>query len=351
MELLNQPLQDYLRHRFGAGAEVVGATRFPRGSSRLTWFVDYRKGGDGPVKSLVFRGDFAGGSTINSDLYQEYFIYDRLAKTDVPVARPLWWEDDPQWAPRPFYVREKLDGDWSIPHFHDPDPRFDPLRIAISQEHMRKLALVHAVDWKGLEFDTRLPPPASREDCGLHFLDRAMASLREYQLEPLPLLTEAIVALKARAPVAPRISLCKGTNGLGEEVFKDGRIVAMSDWEEATIGDPAADFASLQDLIPEIDRDGVNLWGLEKALDYYGSVSGCPIPIENVRFYQTVRMLGTVLFGHRAAVISHTKPADIRKPWTGIEPLHVGKRLLAYAIGIGEPLSPSWFQELNETVQ
>jgi len=351
MEMLKRPLADYLRHRIGPDVEVLDSSRFPRGSSRLTWFVDYRRGAQAPVECLVFRGDFAGGSTIHSQLDQEYFIYSRLAQTAVPVARPLWWEDDPDWAPRPFYVRERIDGDWSIPGFHDPDPSKDALRIEISREHMRKLALVHAVDWKGLGFDERLPAPSNPAECGIHFLDRIMAGLREYQVEPIPLLTEAVVALRARAPVAPRVSLCKGTNGLGEEVFRDGRIVAMSDWEEASIGDPAADFASLQDFVPEIERDGINVWGLQKALDYYASVGGCVIPIENVRFYQSLRMLGTVLFGHRAAVITHGKTADIRKPWTGIEPLHVGKRILAHAIGIGEPISAMWFQELNETVQ
>lgn len=123
MELLNRPLEDYLRHRFGPQAVLEHAVRFPRGSSRLTWFVDRRTAPGGPIRPLAFRGDFAGGATIHSSLEQEYFIYERLGNTAVPVAPVLWWEDDPAWAPRPFYVRARIEGSWEVPHFRDPDLR------------------------------------------------------------------------------------------------------------------------------------------------------------------------------------------------------------------------------------
>ncbi len=350
MELLNRPLEDYLRHRFGPQAVLENAVRFPRGSSRLTWFVDCRTAPGGPIRPLAFRGDFAGGATIHSSLEQEYFIYERLGHTAVPVAPVLWWEDDPAWVPRPFYVRERIEGSWEVPHFRDPDPHYDALRIETSKEHLRKLAIVHTVDWAKHGFDERLQPPPDVERCAAHFLDAMIARFEEYRREPFPIVIEALVQLRRGAPVAPRISLCKGTNGLGEEVFRDGKIVAMSDWEEASIGDPAADFASLQDLIPEIDRDGENLWGMEKALAYYHEVSGIPLAIDNVRYYQSLRAFGTVLYAHKAAVVTHDGNADIRKPWTGVEVLHVGKRLLAAAVGLGTPPSPAWFGELNETV-
>ena len=166
----------------------------------------------------------------------------------------------------------------------------------------------------------------------------------------MPLVTEAVAILKQRAPVAPRISLCKGTNGLGEEVFKDGVIVAMSDWEEASIGDPAADFASLQNFIPEIERDGENIWGLDKALAYYREVSGIDLSIDNVRFYQMVRAFNTIVYAHKAATAVQGGAGDIRQAWTGTEIQHLGKRMTAGVIGLAAPLDPAWFAELNLTV-
>jgi aminoglycoside phosphotransferase (APT) family kinase protein len=350
MDLLTRPLGEYLRYRFGPAAELIEAQRFPRGSSRVTWFVKYRPEPGAVPRSVVFRGDLPGGSTIPTSLEQEYFMYERLGLTDVPVAKVLCWESNPDWADRPFYVREQIEGSWEIAHFFDADPQYDTLRIETSKEHLRKLALVHNVDWQKLGLHERLSAPGSRAECAPHFIDNILARLATYQQEPMPLVIEAVAWLKARAPVAPRISLCKGTNGLGEEVFRDGMIVAMSDWEEASIGDPAADFASLQDFIPEVVRDGRKLWGLEPALEYYRSVSGIEVTAASIGFYQVVRALGTIQYGHKAAVITANKQADVRQAWTGTEIAHLGKRMLAAAVGLGEPLDPAWFAELNKTI-
>ena len=351
MELLNKPLADYIADRFGPEAELVHSERFPRGSSRVTIFVTYRSRPGAPEEKLVFRGDLPGGSTIPTSLEQEYFMYERLGQTEVPVAAVLFWEDRPEWVERPFYVRRQIEGSWEIPHFLDPDPQYDELRIQISKEHLGKLGIVHNVDWKTLGFDSRLPAPDSVENAARHFIDTLIQNIESFQMEALPLLTEAAYVLKQQAPVAPRLSLCKGTNGLGEEVFKDGRIVAMSDWEEASIGDPAADFASLQNFIPEIERDGRKIWGLEQALDFYREVSGIPLAIENVLFYQKVRCLGQVIYGHKAATVTQKRLADIRQVWTGTEVQHLGKRLLALQIGLVTDLDPQWFAEMNLTVE
>ena len=56
------------------------------------------------------------------------------------------------------------------------------------------------------------------------------------------MLTEATYWLEEGIPPArTRLGLLKGNNGIGEEIWRDGRIVAMSDWELATIGDPSFD--------------------------------------------------------------------------------------------------------------
>jgi aminoglycoside phosphotransferase (APT) family kinase protein len=212
--------------------------------------VQWRPKADAATTTVVFRSDMPSGSTIPTSLEQEYFMYERLGHTQVPVARVFWWEDDPAWAARPFYVREHLEGSWEIPHYHDPDPRYDELRIETSREHARKLALVHQVDWRTLGLDQRLPVPESEAQAAHAFIDNITAQLESFRLEPIPLFLAGAAWLKARAPAAPRLSLCKGTNGLGEEVFLNGRIVAMSDWEEAAIADPASDFAFAQDFFP-----------------------------------------------------------------------------------------------------
>src|SRR3546814_10596288 len=139
-------LQRYLSHKFGAPVEIRNAERFSRGTSRQTWFVDIRRSGAKTDETLVFRTDLAAGSIEPSSLAQEYFMYERLGHTNVPVAKALWWDEDPKWTDTTPYVPEKVEGNWNIPHFLDPDPQYDELRIAVSKEHMRKLALVPQVD-------------------------------------------------------------------------------------------------------------------------------------------------------------------------------------------------------------
>lgn len=352
MDMLKRPLADYLAHRFGPQCVLVETIRFPRGSSRETWFIAYRVTADADPTRVVFRSDFPSGSTIPSSLEQEYFIYERLGHTKVPVARVLWWEADPAWAARPFYVREHIEGSWDIPHYHDPDPAYDAVRIDASKEHVRNLALIHQVDWQGLGFDRRLPAPPSAEEAGRFFIEQVESQFRNLHGEPIPLFDLGAHWLKARAPVAPRLSLCKGTNGMGEEVFREGRIVAMSDWEEASIGDPAADFAFAQDLVAEIERDGKKIWGLAQCLDYYFEVSGIRVTPESVGFYRMVQSLKMVMYSESAAIGVHsTRDAHIRQAWTGTEVAYVGKRILAAVMGISEPLPASRFAELNKTME
>ena len=351
MDMLKRPLAEYLVHKFGAQAELVEAVRFPRGSSRETWFIEYRVSPNAPSTKAVFRSDLPSGSTIPSSLDQEYFMYERLGHTEVPIAKVLWWESDPQWAARPFYVREHIEGSWSIPNYGNTDAAYDELRVEIAKEHVRKLAILHRVDWKTLGFDQRLPAPVDAESAGKAYIDDIVAQMRSFQVEPVPLFEAGAAWLRQRAPVAPRVVLCKGTNGLGEEVFRDGKLVAMSDWEEAAIGDPAIDFAYCQNFMLDIERDGKKLWSLQQALDLYYELSGIRVTAEAVGYYRIVQSLRIVLFSHRAAVGVHqTADATIRQAWTGAEALYIGRRVLAGAMGLCPMPPPTRFDELNKTI-
>ena len=129
------------------------------------------------------------------------------------------------------------------------------MRIEVSKEHARNLALVHKVDWRAAGFDAKLPVPENATHAARDFIDSIAAQL-ELRLEPIPLFLAGAAWLKARAPVAPCLSLCKGTNGLGEEVFLNGKVVAMSDWEEASIGDPASTSRSRRTSSPSSNATG-----------------------------------------------------------------------------------------------
>lgn len=351
MDLLRRPLEEYLRHRLGHDVVVEQFDKFPRGSSRETWFVSWRDSAGGELQKRIFRADHPSGATIPTSLVQEHAMYEKLSQTALPIARVLWWEDDGEWVNRPFFVREQIEGSWELPDYINPDPRFDDYRIDISKEHLSNLAMLHTVDWQKLGFADLLTAPRDAAECAEHCLGIISAQLAEFQSEPIPVMTVAFDWLRRNAPVAPRISLNKGTNGLGEEVFRDGKIVALSDWEEALIGDPANDFAHLQNLIPDIERNGRKIWGLPQALEYYRSLSGINVTPQSVSYYGVMRALRMVVFGHKtASIVQNDLAAHIRQTWTGTEVMNLGKRVLGAAIGIAPPPPAKLFVELNETV-
>lgn len=353
MDFSSQYLTRYLAHKLGTPVEVKEVERFSRGVSRQTWFVTIRQAGQDTDNTLVFRTDHATGSFDPTTLVQEYFMYERLGHTNVPVAKALWWDDDPAWTDTPLYVRQKVEGSWNIPHFLDPDPQYDELRIAISKEHMRKLALVHQVDWRALNFGERLPVPPDEASCGKVYVDTAMRQFEEVRCQGMPVMLEVAEWLKDNAPVAPRICLCKGTNGFGEEVWRGREIVAMSDWEEASIGDPAADFAFIQYLVPELERDGKKIWGMQQAVEYYRSVSGIPVTMEAIGYYGVIRAVRLIIIGEKAGQSVHTQPrlSDVRQGWTATEVGHVCRQGLLAAMGLAPPPLASVLAEFHESIE
>ncbi|WP_313806890.1 phosphotransferase family protein [Sphingobium sp.] len=349
MRFTPEELTPILSHHLGGAATVLSVESVARGSSRETRFVRYRLD-DGRDRNLVLRSDFPAGSTDPNPLDLEYFIYDRLNAADIPTARALFWEDNPTRTDRPFYAREKIEGDWNIPHYSDPDPAYDALRIAIAKEHISTLARVHAVDWRALGLHERLAVPGDEADAARSALRHARDQFLTLATEPIPLVLEAIEWLSDRAPPADRLCLCKGTNGYGEEVFREGRIAALSDWEEVSIGDPAADFAFMQGFLVDIVRDGRALWGLQPALDYYESLTGLRLSREKVQYYQLLRSLRLLVMSHNSAASLRRTDAHIRQGWTATEVLHLTQHVLASAMGMMPPIAPERFAQLNISV-
>jgi aminoglycoside phosphotransferase (APT) family kinase protein len=349
-------IEHYLSTRLfgGTKVKVLKIERFERGASRETWSVTYAHGTTAAPAAVIFRIDMPGGSVMQSPLREEYLMYERLGRTAVPVAKALIWEEDPQWTRPdfPFYVREQIEGSWNVPHFLDPDPAYDELRIEISKEHLRKLALVHTVDWRAHGFGEVLPVPKNAADAPHLFVERIRQGIEDVpDGDAHPLVLEAVEWFHDHAPPAPRLCLCKGTNGYGEEVFRGREIVAMSDWEESSIGDPASDLATCQLFTQEVKRDGRLIWGIQQALDYYESVSGITVLPAAVDFYGMVRGLSFVLFGQRGArSIAEHGGTDMRKAWAATETLHIGKRLIAASIGLMPPPTAERLSELHESV-
>lgn len=344
-------LSAYLASRLERPVEVTQFEKFTRGTSRQTWFAAWRDS-LGETAEVVLRTDHPAGAGDPTSLDQEFAVYERLGKTDIPHARALWFESDTANAPRPFYLREKVAGSWQVPLYTQQDAAGADARLAAAQEHMRALARVHDADWQTAGFGELLGSPADAGDAAAHYIRLQLDRLEQFGGEPQPLLREVAEFLLANAPPANRVSLCKGTNGLGEEVFREGRIVAMSDWEEVIVGDPASDLAMVQGFTEPILLGGETVWDLERALDFYNAQARAPVSLANVRYYQLARLFGRmVMFAYTTQVVRGSSRATIRQSWTATEVQHWVRRALAAALGWGEPVDPAIFEELNMSVE
>jgi aminoglycoside phosphotransferase (APT) family kinase protein len=277
--MIEQPaLQDYLASHLGSAVTVKRVVRTFPGISRETFLVWIDHGG--VEDSLVFRTDAVGGPICPVPLAYEHRIIQHLWPTVVPVAEPLWFDPAPEITQgRPVMVRRMVDGSNDLPGLYDEGAVAADRRQRVAFEHAERLAALHTLDLEATGFTDFVEMPATASDCARADFDRWQRIFMEVRTDPFPLVTEAGFWLEEHLPTtAPRISLCKGNNGLGEEIWKDDRIVALSDWELAFAGDPAQDWALSQGMLTLGDAD--------LTLGHYEAVAGFEIDRSSLDFYR-----------------------------------------------------------------
>jgi len=273
-----ETLGQYFAEKMGGDVRVTRFKRTFPGISRETFLVwTEEKGGEG---GYVFRTDALGGPICPVPLEYEYRIIKGLYPTAVPVAEPLWFDAAPGLTDgRPVMVRRMVDGSNDLPGLYDEGAEAAARRQRVALDHAEKLATLHSLDLDATGFTAFVDMPASAEQCAQADFDRWLRIFHEVRTDPFPLVTEAAYWLKEHLPTtAPRISLCKGNNGMGEEIWKDDRIVALSDWELAFAGDPAQDWALSQGMLTLGDAD--------VTLRHYEEVAGVAIDRSSLDFYR-----------------------------------------------------------------
>lgn len=275
-------LEAYLARRLAEQVAITSLAQSFPGLSRETWLVGLRRGAPGRERAdgVVVRVDAPGGPVVPVPLETEWRVYERLAaRTAVPVPPPLWFDRAPEPTDgRPLFVRGLVEGSTLLPGLTDDTPEAARRRRAVAFEHAEKLALVHRVDWRAAGFDEFMDVPESAEDAPRRELQRWWVVWEDVRTNAFPLVTEALHWFEAHLPArAPRVCLCKGQNGIGEEIWRDDRIVALCDWELAHLGDPCHDLALSQGML--------KLWDRDEILAHYEAAAGFRLPPENVAWY------------------------------------------------------------------
>ena len=263
----SQQVAAYFTRQLGAPVTINKMKQSFPGVSRETWLVDAEVAGE--KRGFALRIDHPWGSSCAYPLRQEWEVYSRLWKSQVPVAEPLWFNQDIDFAGgRPHMVRNLVDGSTNIPGLADATAEGAKLRQRIAFECAEKLALVHTLDWKVVGLDTILPEPKNHKDALREELRCWRTLWDNGGTRPDPLIEDAMCWLDELLPAeTPFVSLCKGNNGLGEEIWRGEKIVAMSDWEMASLSDGTIDLAFSQGTLTLADF-GATLRHYEKCVGH-----------------------------------------------------------------------------------
>lgn len=277
-ELVRVHLRDRLK------AESLDLTSLKRnvgGMSRETWFADVTGVRDSApfTDALTFRVDHPEGSVVPVSLEREYRTFAALTPTSVPVAEALWYETDTSLIGRaPFYVRRTVAGSASAGKLFAPGN--EEMRRRIGAGLAEKLAAVHTLDWDGAGLGEFMAVPQRPEDCALLELAHYEEAYRAADPEPMPVVEALFSWLKRNVPAeVQRTSLVWGDVGIGNFIYRGDQVVALTDWEQAHLGDPMKDWASA------LWRGADALLPREEMFAVYEKASGLRIDEDRINYY------------------------------------------------------------------
>lgn len=235
--LILEPLREFLDQQ-SLGTGSLSAAMIGAGHSNVTYML--RRGDERFVLRRPPRGPLPAST---HDMLREARLLQALAGTAVRVPEVLATCDSPTVIGAPFYLMPFIDGhilEATLPS------AFDSVgdRRQIAEQLVDALVELHAVDSADPELAGFGKPSGYLE----RQLRRFRGLLEAGATRPLPILDHVAVWLEDNLPVSAETTLVHGDYRLGNLMFEPvapPRVLAILDWEMATLGDPLADLGYL----------------------------------------------------------------------------------------------------------
>jgi aminoglycoside phosphotransferase (APT) family kinase protein len=229
-------LREFLDSRLGDSSAIVVEAMVGGGSCDI---FGVQRGGD---RWVLRRAPRHASSATAHDVLREFRILDAIKDEAVPIARPVLACDDPDVFGAPFYVMARIDGvpvRADIPSAWTANPQEQSQAL---DQLFDALVAIHAVDWRqrGLGDLAHSGPYLARQ------VDRWMSQLDSYDSRPLPSAARVATWLDEHRPVDQVPTLAHGDYKLDNVLFAPHappQLLAVVDWEMASIGDPLIDVA------------------------------------------------------------------------------------------------------------
>ena len=245
------------------------------------------------------------------------------------VPRVLAVCDDEAMIGAPFYIMERVEGHvvtGEVPR--ELDTLEDRRRM--SEELVDALVEVHAVDWRAAGLEGFGKPTGYLERQVRRFL-----GLWEHnRTRQIPAVETVGRWLTENMPESPPATIVHGDYRLGNTMFAPqapAQLVAIFDWEMATIGDPLADLGYLCTLWTDRDDPPLGMFELTGVTREPGFLSRADLvaryeersgrTMANIRWYQTLALWKSIVFmegNYKRAVAGATDDPFLKRFGDGV---------------------------------
>ncbi|MBM0107094.1 phosphotransferase [Steroidobacter sp. S1-65] len=224
----------YLQQHLDDFSGPASLRQFQGGQSNPTYLIQT------PGKKFVLRKKPPGKLLPSAHLIErEYRILRALPDTEVPVPCARVLCEDASIIGTPFYVMDHVDGrvitNVTLPNLEPTDRR------AIYTDYARVAAKLHSVDYKACGLGDFGKP----EGYVARQLDRWSKQYLASKTEENADMNELMTWLAAHLPANDETAIVHGDYRIGNTILHptEPRIIAVLDWELATLGHPLSDLA------------------------------------------------------------------------------------------------------------
>jgi aminoglycoside phosphotransferase (APT) family kinase protein len=226
----------------------------------------------------------------NEGMRREFRILAALAGTDVPHPEVVALCEDHDVLGCTFYLMERVQGinPFPLPAVFDSDQG----RADVAYSMVEALGRLHNVDWLTAGIGDLGHPEGFHE----RQVQRWSRQLASYEARELPGIEKVMAWLEAHLPEESTVTIMHGDYHMLNVLIAPeppGRVVAILDWETATIGDPLLDLAGFLEVWIPVANVG---WPSRAELvERYRSVRGIGA-LGDLTYYE-------VLYNFRLAVL------------------------------------------------
>jgi aminoglycoside phosphotransferase (APT) family kinase protein len=320
--LVTEPLEAYLDAQ-GLGSGAVEAEPVGEGHSNVTYVI--RRG---DWEAVIRRPPRPPLPPSAHDVLREARVLGAVhGQARVPAVLAVC--DDEAVIGAPFYVMEKVEG--HVVTSEIPAPLDSPEeRRRMGEELVDALVEVHAVDWQAAGLEGFGKPTGYLE----RQLRRFTGLWEHNRTREIDAVEQVGAWLRDNLPESPTATIVHGDFRLGNTMMAleaPARLIAIFDWEMATIGDPLADLGYLCTLWTDRDDPPLGMFELSAVTRQEGFPQraeliaryeeGSGRSMTDIRWYQTLALWKSVVFmegNYKRAVSGQTDDPFLKTVGDGV---------------------------------